>query len=408
MPSILIMGIILMLGFIFGEIAKKAGLPKITGYIIAGILLNPEITSIIPSDYVGHTRILTDISLAFITFSVGGTLLYRNIKTLGRSIINITIFEAQSALIIVFLGFLLLSPLILKDDNADFFTLYLPFSLLVAALASPTDPAASLAIIHEYKCEGEVSRTILGVSAMDDVLGIINYSFCIVLANAFVLHQRFSIEKSVLIPVMQILITIAMGILFGFLINFITLIIKNETEGTLIVVIFSALMLCYGVTTLIDVDQLLATLTMGIIVVNFNIYREKIFRMTERYTETMILVVFFTISGMQLDFSYLGQSMGLIFLFLLLRTVGKFTGTIIGAKISKSSRNVSRYTIGGLIPSGGIIIGLALLIKDDPDFSGFSQIILSFILGAVVVHELIGPITAKLALKKSGEIKKPY
>ncbi len=405
MPPILTMAIIIMSGFIFGEITKKIGLPKITGYILAGIALNPEITSFLPTDFINHTRILTNIALAFITFSVGGTLYIKKIKSLGKGIINITFFEAEMALLLVFTGFLLISPLFLKQENATFFTLYLPLSLLVAALASPTDPSAVLAVVHEYKCEGEVTSTIMGVSALDDVLGIINYSFCIVLASAFVLHQRFSLEKSIIDPVIQILMTVALGILFGFLLNLITIIIRSETEGTLIVVIFGMLMLCYGIATVLDIDQLLATMTMGAVVVNFNIYKEKIFKMTERYTETMIFVIFFTISGMQLDFTYMRESLGLIFLFFVFRTLGKFIGTFIGAKLSRSSSNISRYTIGGLIPTGGIVIGLALLIRDDPDFSGFSQIILSFMLGAVVIHELFGPIVSKYALRKSGEIK---
>ncbi len=406
MPPILTMSIIIMAGFIGGELVKKTGLPKITGYILAGIVLNPEVTSFLPADFINHTDVLTSIALAFITFSVGGTLYLKRIRSLGKGIIGITIFEAEMALIIVFFGFLALSPILLTGDNPGWFTLYLPFSLLAAALASPTDPSAVLAIVHEYKCEGEVTSTILGVSAMDDILGIINYSFCVVLAAAFVLHQRFSFEKSVLIPAGQILLTIALGILFGFILNLLTKIIRSETEGTLIVVIFGMLMLCYGIATVLDIDQLLATMTMGIIAVNFNMHREKIFHMTERYTETIIFVIFFTISGMQLDFTYMKESMILILLFFVLRMLGKYLGTLIGSKLTGSSRNIRKYTIGGLVPTGGIVIGLALLIKNDSDFSGFSQLILSFILGAVVIHELFGPIISKCALKKAGEIKK--
>lgn len=404
MPPILVFGIILILGFFIGELAKRCCLPKITGYILAGIALNPEINSYIQKDFVDHTGILTNISLAFITFSVGGTLYFKKIRKLGKGIINITFFEAQSALILVFIGFVFLSPFLLKSEGRSFFEFYLPFSILVAALASPTDPSTSLAIVHEYKCKGEVTSTILGVSALDDVLGIINYSFCIVLANAFVLHQKFDFQKSIMNPIISILITIVLGIVFGFIINIITILIKKETEGTLIVVIFGSLLVCYGIATMLDIDQLLATTTMGIIVVNFNLYREKIFQLMERYTETMIFIIFFTISGMQLDFSYFSESIWLIFLFFILRTAGKYIGSILGAKISRSSKNIRKYTIGGLIPTGGIVIGLALLIKDDPDLAQFSHIILSFILGAVVLHALFAPIFTRIALKKSGEL----
>jgi len=66
---------------------------------------------------------------------------------------------------------------------------------------------------------------------------------------------------------------------------------------------------------------------------------------------------------------------------------------------------VKKYAAGGLIPQGGIVIGLALLIKQNPTFDGISDIIISVILGATIIHEIIGPILAKIALKKAGEIK---
>jgi len=58
-----------------------------------------------------------------------------------------------------------------------------------------------------------------------------------------------------------------------------------------------------------------------------------------------------------------------------------------------------------LIPQGGIVIGMALLLKGKPAFSGMADIIISIIIGATIVHEIIGPVLAKYALKKAGEIK---
>jgi len=100
MESILVVGIILFVGFIFGELAEFIKLPKVTGYIIAGIMLNPGICRIIPSGFTEHTDLITNIALAFIVFSVGGTLLYSKIKKLGRIILSITFFEAEFACII--------------------------------------------------------------------------------------------------------------------------------------------------------------------------------------------------------------------------------------------------------------------------------------------------------------------
>ena len=84
--------------------------------------------------------------------------------------------------------------------------------------------------------------------------------------------------------------------------------------------------------------------------------------------------------------------------------MGKLSGTFIGGKVSNSSGSVKKYTAGGLIPQGGIVIGLALVIRHNPSYSSMSNIILNVIIGATIIHELIGPIISKYSIKKSGEI----
>ncbi len=405
---LLVFGIIIFAGYIFGILADKIGLPKITGYIVAGILLSPKVAGIIPKEMVQHTDTITNISLAFITFSVGGTLLYSNIKKLGKSIIYITLFEAETAFIMVFIGFLLVLPLFGKTlfpQGGSWATTYIPLAILLACLASPTDPSATLAVMHEYKAKGEVASTIMGVAAFDDALGIINYSFATVIALASIAHQKFSITSSIGKPLLVIGGSILLGIAFGILFNIISKYIPKQSEGTLIVIITGLLTTCFGIASALDLDQLMATMVMGAVVVNYNSLHEKIFAMLERYTEELIFVVFFCISGMQLDISKLSSSFIIIFMFFLFRTFGKVLGAYVGAVLGKASEKVKKYTGGGLIPQGGIVIGLALLIKQNPAFSPVADILVSIIIGATVIHEFLGPITSKWALRKAGEIK---
>ncbi|MGD2095303.1 MAG: cation:proton antiporter, partial [Phycisphaerales bacterium] len=238
MPSILIVGIIIFVGFICGEILKRVGLPKVTGYIIGGVLLNPGLFKLVPSDFIKHTGLITNISLSFITFSVGGTLLFSKIKKLGKTILSITFFEAELAFLVVFIGFLILTPFLTHIQNASLLSTFIPLSLLIACLASPTDPSASLAVVHEYKAKGEVSSTIMGIAAFDDVLGIINYSFATVIATVLITHQPFDISTSLLRPLVTVGGAILLGIVIGISFNILTNIFNKETEGALIVIIF--------------------------------------------------------------------------------------------------------------------------------------------------------------------------
>lgn len=406
MSGVLVLGLIVLLGFICSEAARKIGLPKVTGFILAGILLNPRLTNIVPADFAGHTDIVINVALAFITFSVGGTLHYSKIKKLGKAIVSVTLFEGEFAFLVTAAGIALVAPLFVHLPDATWLTAFIPIGLLMGSLASPTDPSATLAVVHEYKARGPVTSTIMGVAALDDTLGIINYSIAVALASVLAAHKSLNLSTSIIVPAYQIFGAIGLGIAVGFIFNFLTVLLRRETEGALIVAILAMLTLCFGISTLIGVDELLATMTMGAVVVNFSSKKEKIFQMLERYTEELIFVFFFTMSGMQLDFSVFLNYLPLALLFVIFRTTGKISGAVTGAAAVKAPPKVRKLVWGGLIPQGGIVIGLALLIKQNPAFAAFSDIIISIIIGATVVHELIGPVVSKTMIKSAGEIKK--
>jgi Kef-type K+ transport system membrane component KefB len=302
------------------------------------------------------------------------------------------------------LGFLLISPYFVHIPNAGWFTVFIPMSILLGSLGAPTDPSATLAVKEEYNAEGRVTQTVMSVAAFDDVLGIMNYSIAIAIAQVFISHQALNTCNSFLQPLLVILGAIVLGAVLGFLLNFVTNFIKRETEGVYVVIIIALLCVGFGLATILKVDQLLAVMTMGAIVVNFNKKQELIFKVLERYTDELIFVLFFTLSGMYLDFTVLKTALALILFFVIFRTIGKVSGTVVGALASKAPENVKKYTAGGLIPQGGIVVGLALIMKQNPAFDTFSDIIISVVIGATIFHEIIGPITAKISLSKAGEI----
>lgn len=405
MDPVLVVGIIVIVGFIFGEIAIRLKLPKVTGYILAGIFLNPDIMCFMPHAVANRTNLIINLALCFITFSIGGTLQYSRLKKLGKGIIWITICEAEFAFLAVVIGFLAISRFFIHGPTIGWFSTYIPLSILVGCIASPTDPTPALAITHEYNAKGDVTSTIMGVAASDDALGIMNFSLAIVIAQSFAMNTPFSLYSSIAVPLIIIFGSLLLGTLFGLLLNMVTKIVSKESEGVLIVVIFGLLSCCFGIANAFKCDALLATMVMGVIVVNFNPKHIKIFKVLERYTEELIFLVFFTVSGMQLDFSVLPTAVILIIFFVVFRGIGKVTGTICGAAIAKSSSNVKKYTAGGLIPYGGIVVGLALLMKQNPAFAGFADIIIAIVIGATIISELIGSVCVKIALKKSGEIR---
>jgi len=403
MNSMLVVGIVILTGFLVGELANKLKLPKVTGYILAGVLLNPRVVDFIPGSFVSHTDLITNLSLSVIAFAVGGTLLISGIRRMGRRILRITLLESTFAFSLVLIGFAIISPFFLDVDQGSYMTVYIPFALLLSSLAAPTDPTATLAVAHEYKAKGPVMSSVMGVAAFDDAMGIMLYSIAVAFAGSFISPESTSLVMLAWHIVRQILGALALGGILGWMFNKATDLMKVESEGMFIVMIIGLLAVNFGLSEVARVDELLSVMFMGFVVVNFNKNSERIFTILERYTEQLIFVLFFTISGMHLDIFVLGDYYLLILFYIVFRGMGKFLGVTLGAR--REGGVIRRYTAGGLIPQGGIVIGLALIIRQDPAFSHISDAFINIVLGATVIHELIGPVLAKFSLRKAGEIK---
>ena len=403
MDSILIIGIIILTGFVFGELATRIRLPRITGYIIAGILLGLRFRSVLPQDFSEATSLVIDICLSIITFAIGGALYFKEIRAQGKQITYITLFQAETTFVVVFLGLLLTIPFVTHSAGGPELPA-LSVCVILGALALPTDPAAVLAVSRECKARGEVTATVLGVAALDDVLTFLNYAIAVQIAGFFISGAGSGVVVALARTIGLLVAALGLGAAFGLVFNLIAKLTEREGEGVLIVELIGLLSLCFGVARFIGLDELLSTMAMGIVVVNLNPLRDKVFRILERYTEELVFVLFFTLSGMHLDFSVVKIAAVPIVLFVVLRSIGKLTGTVAGATLARSSRKIRRYTGGALIPQGGIVIGLALILKHNDAFAPISDIILSVVIGATVIHELIGPLLVRLALQRAGEL----
>ncbi len=402
MNVILSIGLLVFTGYILGELAQKIKLPKISGYILAGIVLNPDILGIMSNTFVGHTDPLLSISLAFITFSIGGSLSLEKLKSTGRQVLLLTLFEAVFAFLLVFL-FLFLS-LTFIFHTFDSLPVILAVSLVLASLASPTDPSATLAVIHEYKAKGEVSSTMLEISAFDDITGIIIYTLVTAFAAFFLGKADVDFSGTLLDMGESIGGAIAIGGIMGLLFNLIVKLIKNQPEGTLIVLTFGLILLSYGSSEYFGFDSILSTIALGTVVVNFNPDSDKIFKLIERYTDELIFVVFFTLSGLHLNLDSITGSYILIIIYIIARLIGKFSGIYTASIILNTKPKIRKYTAGGLLPQGGIVIGLALILTKDPVFQETASMIMGVVIGAALIHEIIGPVFSRLSLKKAGEI----
>lgn len=386
---IISVALMLACGFFMTRITKRLKLPNVTAYIITGIVLGPFCLNLVPVDIISGTEFLPDIALAFIAFGTGEFFRFSTIKASGFKVMAVTVLEACSASLLVFI----LTFFVLR--------LSMPFSVVLAALASATAPASTVMTIRQTKAKGDFVDTLLQVVALDDIVGLVAYSIAISVAVSSLSGEAFHIG-SVLIPIMKNLGVLILGGLFGLILK-IMLQKKHSTDNRLIIAVAVLFTFC-GICALVDISPLLGCMSMGTVYINTT-EDDKLFKQLN-YFSPPILLLFFVRSGLSFDLSALLNPSGAVgsvplltigILYFIVRIVGKYAGAFLGCLIVGKPSTTRNYLGLALIPQAGVAIGLAAL--GARTLGGETgNALQTIILASSVLYELIGPACAKLSL----------
>ena len=90
-----------MAGLLCGRLVKLIKLPNVTGYLIAGLVLGPYVTKVIPLDVVNDFSVISDMALSFIAFTIGCGFKRSYLKKVGATPVVIAIFESLFAVFAV-------------------------------------------------------------------------------------------------------------------------------------------------------------------------------------------------------------------------------------------------------------------------------------------------------------------
>lgn len=374
-------------GLIFNRIVKKLGLPNVTGYLIAGLLIGPYVLNIVPEIAVEQMSIITNVALGFIAFSIGGSFRISDIKAIGGKVLIITFFEACTASLLVTLALVI-------------FGFELPVALSLGAIAAATAPATTLLVARQYKAKGPVTSMLLPVVAMDDAICIVLFSVMTSIAAVIANGTELSVWEMILDPVREIGLSLLLGAAVGFIVAFCSKAFKSRANR--IAVIVCSIFLCVALADKFNLSSLLVCMMNSAIMVNFSKESDKMLDVCDRWTPPLFLL-FFVISGAELNLEILPQ-IGLIgIIYLIARTAGKCLGATAGAAIIKADKQIIKYLGLTLIPQAGVAIAMSQLVITI--LPRYGEQIRAVILGATLVYELTGPLITKMALTKAGEIE---
>jgi Kef-type K+ transport system membrane component KefB len=385
-------GLALAIGLIGGKLAKLVKLPSVSGYLIAGLFVGPTLFgnyAILSFDELKNLTFISELALAFIAFSIGSEFVVKDLAKYGKKVFIITIAEVLGAIILVF--------------SLMYFIVGKPFafSIVIAAMSAATAPAATLLVMRQYKAYGPVTKTLLSVVALDDVVGIIAFGIALSLAKMSVGGEAITFSKIILGPIIEIFGSLLLGFILGFILTFVAKKQREHNKDNLQIFSIIAILLGIGFSNLLNLSPLLTNIAIGMTLVNLMKKSIYVFNSVNDFVAPFY-VLFFTFAGASLDLKVL-LSVGIIGIaYIFARGFGKYLGAFLGGKLAKAEKEVTKFLGLGLLPQGGISIGLSVIVASQlPEYAAIINTIIMF---SVLVYETTGPIFSKLAISLSGEI----
>lgn len=391
--QLILLGLLMTIGFVAGDYGERFGIPRVAMYIVIGALFSGDLLGgIITVELGGWSMALTEIALGIIAFIVGSELNVQWVRARGREITIAVLGQSVGTVIVVASGVWLYFEFFAGQAHG------LQTAIILGAISSATAPAATVAIIEEYRTKGPLTSMLLSIVAIDDALAIIFFTFAVSLLSG-------STESNqLLLSLREIGGAVVLGIVFGSILGWYARRIHEDNLRLPLVLGF--LFLNIGSAQVTGVSILLSSMILGFVSKLF--YKHK----TEQWLHPMdairesIFLIFFTLAGIHFKFHVFADAFFFIALYILLRSAGKYGGAWAGSKISGSSAAVSRNLGLGLLPQAGVATGLALQVVGSGLFPEHSTLILNTILGSTIVFELTSPFTAKFGLSRAGEVGK--
>ena len=397
----MIKGVILLIlftiiAFIIGKLISKLKLPSILGWLITGMIIGPHALNWMNSSIMDAQwyHVLTNVGEILVGMLIGTELIIEELKKSGKQIVIICLFEGMTAFILVAIAFFIFADIPMS------------IALVFGAIALATAPAPSLSIVKEYNAKGPVSKTLIPLAALDDVLGLIVFFLVIGIVSGGMTGESLNIISIL----MMIILPLAIGGVTGYIGS---KILKNKCSKIetilkiAILIVVTVIIGRYVNDNILSINLLLSGISFSAIIVN-TVKKDRVKEIMEVINPIIGigLVVMVINLGAPLDYSLIFGAGISTAIYIIARGIGKIFGAYAGGKLSKADENVSKYLGLSLLPHSGVSLiftGIAVqtLMPFLPEYAVMIQ---GTIAAVAVINEIIAVFLAKQAFKMAGEI----
>lgn len=409
--TLILIGFAMFAGLMMTRAIKPLGLPAVTGYLVAGLLIGPYCLGRLGIGFASFSqvealKIISDVSLGFIAFSIGNEFRISELKHTGKQATVIAITQALSATLLVD-GFLLALYYLFDLGNK----IGVSTCITLGAIATATAPAATLMVVNQYKAKGPLTSILLPVVALDDAVGLIVFAISFGIAKSVNSGESLSIISVVVNPLIEVIGSFALGAAMGYFFTLAEKMFHSNTKRmgvsiTFVLFTVALSMLRFdipGTQIKIGFSSLLVCMMLGAVFCNICDYSEDMMNRVDKWTAPLF-VLFFVLSGAELDLGVFGSGtvVAIGIAYVVARSAGKYFGATASAKLMNCPPQVCRHLGVTLLPQAGVALGMSVTAAEVLGAEG--KIIRSITLFAVLIYELVGPMLTKIALTKAGEI----
>jgi Kef-type K+ transport system membrane component KefB len=378
--TLITLGALFAIGLVADELGRRTRLPRVTLLVLLGVLIGPAGFDLLPDATRDWYNMVAAIALTMVAFLLGGALSLTQLKSNGREILLISIAVVLVTLVMVFGGLVLIgvAPVL---------------AILLAGIATATDPAATEEVIRQTRAEGSFAETLKGIVAIDDAWGLIAFSLILAFAS-FLIGNGAS--EALASGARDLLGAVGVGALVGFPAAYLTGRLREgePMQAEALAVVF----MCAGLALWLDVSYLLAGIVAGAIIVNTAPHHTRAFHEIEHF-EWPFMLIFFLLAGSRIYTEHWLDYAPLVVAFIVLRTLARLIGGWIGGHLAGSGKGVKAWIGAALLPQAGVAVGMALVAGHH--FPEHQDVILNIAIITTVFFEVLGPVASKMALSRN-------
>lgn len=379
------MGILLGVSLLAGTLAEYLRLPKVTAFLLVGLVLGPSVLEWIPEEHVHSFDAMLKLAMALVLFGLGCQFPVRRILQIVPRALALSIGELAGTLIIVTLGLWLCG---IGGRQ----------SLLLGCLALATAPATTILVLKELRSDGQVTDLAGILVALNNLAAIVFFDV------AFLAMQWLGDGPpgDLSAQIRELGVSFGGAILAGFLGGLVVsfgcgLMHRRRWLALLVASTTFVLGLCESMT----LPYMLTFLVMGFTVANSS---DVVNQIAEELNQLggLLSVLFFAVHGAELDLDAFVSAGVIGVAYIVFRSAGKVAGVYAAAKLTRQHDEVRQWLGPALLAQAGAAIALAnIAVTRAPEIGEPVQVI---ILGSVVVFEIIGPLLIRHSMLKSGEV----